>query len=139
MWKSCSGSFWGDSLTRVILTSMESYPVDIPDDFSFTFRKEGGDIFRLSWTEECLNEAAAKNTLKKMKEKLDRARMLNLVEDSTHYRIQLRKTEIHLVITGKRKALIDSLFREIMAQAKLVLEQDEIDRIVSSTEVVGYE
>jgi hypothetical protein len=126
-------------MSRAILTSLESYPVDIPDEFSFSFKKETGDIFRLVWTEKCLNDLVAKNTLEKMREKLDRARMLNLVDDSTHYRIELRESKIHLFITGTRKTLIDSLFREITTQAKLVLNKDEIDRIVGSMEVVGYE
>ena len=126
-------------MSKAILTSMESYLVDIPDEFIFTFRKEDKDRFRLVWTEECISEVAAKNTLMKMKEKLDRARMLNVVDEATHYRIQLRNTRIYLVITGTRKTLVDSLLREIITQAKLVLDQEEIDRIVDSMEVVRYE
>ncbi|MGP6240064.1 hypothetical protein ACNF40_06600 [Cuniculiplasma sp. SKW4] len=126
-------------MSKAILTSLESYQVDIPDEFSFKFKKEDGDTFSLTWKEECLNDTVAKNTMRAIKEKLDRAKMLNLVDDSTHYRMDLRKTTIQLVITGTRKTLIESLFREIVTQAKLVLSNEEIDRIVGSMEVVRYE
>ena len=127
-------------MTKAILTFLERKSIEIPDEFTLEFSEtEHKGIYVLRWSEKEQNNEQAQVTLRNLRDKLQRAKQLNFVPIETHYSISMKDSIINIQIRGDRKTLMIALFNEILTQAKLVLNDTEIENIVNSIEVVQLE
>ncbi|MDA8143162.1 MAG: hypothetical protein M0T81_04185 [Thermoplasmatales archaeon] len=133
---------WGecDSM-KFVLTTHETFLVEMPDSFSFSMRPSNVDAlaFRGVWTEEVLDQEMALVTIERVREKIKRGIAKGIIDENTRYSTARILKGVRITVTGHRKSVLMGLIQELVVQAKTFGLEDWLYQLVETVEVKKVE